>query len=50
MFKHKAALTAVACTLAFGAYMHARLGGLTGDVHGAAIELAELAFLVLAGC
>jgi cobalamin synthase len=26
-----------------------RLGGLTGDVYGAAIELAELAFLVVAG-
>jgi cobalamin synthase len=27
--------------------MQRRLGGLTGDVYGAAIELAELAFLVV---
>jgi adenosylcobinamide-GDP ribazoletransferase len=43
-----AAVVALACALAFGTSMHARLGGLTGDVHGAAIEIAELVFLVLA--
>jgi adenosylcobinamide-GDP ribazoletransferase len=43
------ALVALACALAFGTYMQIRLGGLTGDVYGAAIEIAELAFLVLAG-
>ena len=42
------ALAALACALSFGAFMRVRLGGLTGDVHGAAIELAELTFLVLA--
>jgi adenosylcobinamide-GDP ribazoletransferase len=31
---------------ALGAWARARLGGLTGDVHGAAIELCELVFLV----
>lgn len=35
-----------ALTLAFA--MRRRLGGLTGDVYGAAIELAELAFLLVA--
>lgn len=29
--------------------MRARLGGLTGDVYGAAIELSEIAFLLVAG-
>jgi adenosylcobinamide-GDP ribazoletransferase len=42
------ALAALSCALAFGAFMRGRLGGLTGDVHGAAIELAELTFLLLA--
>jgi adenosylcobinamide-GDP ribazoletransferase len=40
---------ALAVSLALGAALRRRLGGLTGDVYGAAIELAELAFLVLAG-
>ncbi len=34
--------------LAIAAWMLRRLGGLTGDVYGAAIEFSELAFLVLA--
>jgi adenosylcobinamide-GDP ribazoletransferase len=42
------ALVALACAFAFGMYLYARLGGLTGDVYGAAIEIAELAFLILA--
>jgi adenosylcobinamide-GDP ribazoletransferase len=42
------ALAALSCALGFGAFMCARLGGLTGDVHGAAIELAEVTFLVFA--
>ena len=33
---------------AFGAFIARRLGGLTGDVYGAAIELSEAACLVLA--
>ncbi|MFH0810822.1 MAG: adenosylcobinamide-GDP ribazoletransferase [Pseudomonadota bacterium] len=41
--------SALAVVLALGAWAHRRLGGLTGDVYGAAIELAELAFLVAAG-
>ncbi len=32
---------------AFGLWIARRLGGLTGDVYGASIELSELAFLVL---
>lgn len=36
---------ALAAALAFGVWMQRRLGGLTGDVYGAAIELAEVAFL-----
>lgn len=39
----------VAAALALAIWMDRRLGGLTGDVYGAAIELAELAFLVAAG-
>jgi adenosylcobinamide-GDP ribazoletransferase len=42
-----AASAAVAAAL-LAAFMHRRLGGLTGDVYGAAIELAELAFLAAA--
>jgi adenosylcobinamide-GDP ribazoletransferase len=41
-----AAAVAAAAALAFGTWMSRRLGGLTGDVYGAGIELAELAFLV----
>jgi adenosylcobinamide-GDP ribazoletransferase len=33
---------------AFAFWMHRRLGGLTGDVYGASIELGEVAMLVLA--
>jgi len=42
--------TAVAFTAAMGIgfWLRRRLGGLTGDVHGAAIELSELTFLVAA--
>ncbi len=42
------AAIAMAVALAFGAWMQRRLGGLTGDVYGAAIELAEVVFLVAA--
>ena len=37
---------ALALATAFGLCLRRRLGGLTGDAYGAAIELAELAFLV----
>ena len=40
-----AIMSALAAALAFGVWMQRRLGGLTGDVYGAAIELAEIAFL-----
>jgi adenosylcobinamide-GDP ribazoletransferase len=43
------ALSALLAALAIAAWLHRRLGGLTGDVYGAAIEAAELAFLVVAG-
>lgn len=40
-----AALAAAVCVaLAVGLWARARLGGVTGDVHGAAIELSEIAF------
>lgn len=42
-----AAALVAAALLALG--VHRRLGGLTGDAYGAAIELAELAFLIAAG-
>jgi adenosylcobinamide-GDP ribazoletransferase len=42
------AVAALGVALAFGAWLDRRLGGLTGDVYGAAIELAELAVLVTA--
>jgi cobalamin synthase len=37
---------AIATALLVGLRMKARLGGLTGDTYGAAIELAELAALL----
>lgn len=40
------ALFAGASALALGAWARARLGGVTGDVYGAAIEAGELAFLI----
>jgi adenosylcobinamide-GDP ribazoletransferase len=39
---------ALALTLAIGWFMTRRLGGITGDVHGAAVELAEAAVLLTA--
>jgi len=39
---------ALAAALGFGVWMRRRLGGLTGDVYGAAIELAEVVFLAAA--
>jgi len=42
------ALAALLAALAIGAWLHRHLGGLTGDVYGAAIEAAELAFLIVA--
>ena len=44
-----AALAALGTTLGVALWLYRRLGGLTGDVYGAATELAELAFLVAAG-
>jgi len=41
-----AALIALSLTLMLGVWMQRRLGGLTGDVYGAAIELAEVVFLM----
>jgi adenosylcobinamide-GDP ribazoletransferase len=37
---------AIVLALAIGAFMTRRLGGVTGDVHGAAVELGELAVLL----
>ena len=42
------AAAALATALACGWALDRRLGGLTGDVYGAALELAELAFLISA--
>jgi len=42
-----AAAIALAVSLATGLWIALRLRGLTGDAYGAAIELAELAFLVV---
>jgi adenosylcobinamide-GDP ribazoletransferase len=39
---------ALAAALGFAVWMQRRLGGLTGDVYGAAIELAEVAFVAAA--
>jgi adenosylcobinamide-GDP ribazoletransferase len=41
------ALGAAAVVLGFGFWLYRRLGGLTGDVYGAAIELGEVVMLVL---
>src|SRR4029079_9252738 len=41
-------LAAFATAAIVGLWMNRRLGGLNGDVHGAALELAEVAFLALA--
>jgi adenosylcobinamide-GDP ribazoletransferase len=43
------AAAAVGAAAALGFAVRRRLGGLTGDVYGAAVELAETAFLVCAG-
>jgi adenosylcobinamide-GDP ribazoletransferase len=43
-----AGAAALGVALALGAWLNRRLDGLTGDVYGAAIELAELAALVTA--
>jgi adenosylcobinamide-GDP ribazoletransferase len=40
------AALATAVALGVGAFMSRRLGGITGDVHGAAVETAELVVLV----
>jgi adenosylcobinamide-GDP ribazoletransferase len=40
---------ALAAAAALALLVHRRLGGLTGDAYGAAVELAEVAFLVAAG-
>ena len=40
-----AAAVALVIALALSTWVGRRLGGLTGDVYGAAIELAEIAFL-----
>ncbi len=41
------ALGTAAVVLAFGFWLYRRLGGLTGDVYGAAIELGETVMLIL---
>ena len=41
-------VAALAAALGFAVWLQRRLGGLTGDVYGAAIELSELTFLVVA--
>jgi adenosylcobinamide-GDP ribazoletransferase len=43
-----ASALAATAALTLAAWLHRRLGGLTGDAYGAAIETAELAFLVVA--
>jgi adenosylcobinamide-GDP ribazoletransferase len=42
-------VAALATALAIGLWLWRRIGGLTGDVYGAAIELAEIAFLLARG-
>jgi cobalamin synthase len=44
-----AAAAALAAAAAMGFAIRRRLGGLTGDVYGAAVEVAETVFLVCAG-
>ena len=44
-----AALAALATALALAWWLHRHLGGLTGDVYGAAIEAGALAFFLAAG-
>jgi adenosylcobinamide-GDP ribazoletransferase len=44
-----ASAAALAVALALAVWIHRRLGGLTGDACGAAIEVAELTVLVIAG-
>ena len=41
-----ATATSIALTVAVGAFMTRRLGGMSGDVHGAVVELGELAVLL----
>jgi len=41
------ALGAAAVVFAFAFWLHHRLGGLTGDVYGAAVELGEVVMLLL---
>ncbi len=43
------ALGSAVIVLLFGLWLRHRLGGLTGDVYGAAIELGEVTALILAG-
>jgi len=43
------ALGSAVVVLLFGLWLRHRLGGLTGDVYGAAIELGEVTALILAG-
>ena len=42
-----ALVAGIALATALGAFMMRRLGAVTGDVHGAAVELAELAVLLV---
>lgn len=42
-----AVLAAAVATAVIGAFMTRRLGGVSGDVHGAAVELAELSVLLV---
>ena len=42
-------VSALAVALGMGLWLKRRLGGLTGDVYGATIELSEIVFLVVAG-
>jgi adenosylcobinamide-GDP ribazoletransferase len=44
------AVAALASAVAVGVWLWRHLGGLTGDVYGAAIEVAEVSFLIVGGC